>query len=299
MSSVDALLTHLHAVDEAVDFVADPPDGTPHPVLDAILRGAAVQTLAALEDFFRERGVEWSLALTSARLDPTRLPGGFMPFQDRLLKIFPKSYNETDAVQRGQFALRVSKTLTSFSTSAVEAHDLFFGWNGSNLQSSDIADLIQLSGVPSGWDELTKLWLRVENRQPGQSASSLFRQITDLRHPAAHQPQPVLPLANMQTLTRNARLTALLVDSTVSVSFLSFMRGQGAVKNLGNSVQIRRIEQDGAKWAEFSPKVKRAKKRYASLADAIVEAAPRAKSAGELLIAYDKTGVVVDWRTPV
>jgi len=296
VSAVDQLLTRLGHVDEIVDFASHPIVGTPQSVVDGLLRSSAIQALAALEAFVRSRAVEWSASLTAARVSPSNLPGGVEVFQSRLIRTFPKRYTDTEVGMRGQLASEFSTTLASFSTGSVDAHALFFEWIGSNMQSADVETILNLVGIDRPWGDMTALWKKIDPATPAASAKTLFTSVTDLRHPAAHQASPALPLANIQTLSRNTLLTALLIDAIVSTSIDDLAAGRPLRKAIGNQIPIRKLEKDGKKWSETVAKSKRAIRRHDTLALAIKDSAPRAKKGGELLIAFDGP-TICDWRT--
>ena len=101
------------------------------------------------------------------------------------------------------------------------------------------------------WGELTGFWHVVEPGTPvNASAKSLMEAITSMRHDAADQSLPNLPVANLSTLTRSARLVALCVD-VMSDGLRRLRRESVAVR--GSALRVRRIENFGSYWAEFGP----------------------------------------------
>lgn len=299
MSAADNLLNALRAMDEVVDYITSPPAGTPVNVTDALVRSVCVQGLASFEAFVRERSDEWVAYLSSGRIPPSRLPGGSRQYEDRVVQLLPRALQYADTGDRARIIEDVGRTLLSLSTSNLVAHGLAFSWPGSNIRSDDVAALLYLAGVDTGraWSEMTALWSAVDARFPGNtSAKSLFESFCSLRHNAAHEVTPNLPLANVAAMTRSVKLTSLCLDALVSTGLRAVRLGQAASVR-GSGVAVRRIKHDGSEWPEYPPSKTRAIRRHASLSGAILAASSRSAPGAELVVAFEGTEIV-DWRFP-
>ncbi len=170
MAAVDELLQHLRSMDRAVDAISS--NNVSDPDLQSHLaRGVAVHGLVCVEMFLRARIVEWTAALTAARLPPTHLPGGTKQFEDRIVEVLPRTLKGTDVGHRSQLLDDVGKALTSLSSGSFTAHPLGLRWPGSNIQGSDIEVVLSFFGIERSrvWSELTGLWRQLDAGFPGNT----------------------------------------------------------------------------------------------------------------------------------
>lgn len=298
MSAVDALLGRLSGIDEAVDSLAvGSQEQPPSAVSQTLVRGVAVEGLVTLEQFIRDRSEEWVTALSAARILPGALPGGPGLLQERIVDNLPRRYRDEPVGSRAQLVQSLATSLGSFSTGSLVAHTIPFGWAGSNIQTGDIEAILTLVGVKNPWGEVTALWARVDPRFPGNvSARSLLDAVARMRHDAAHLASPPLPLANIQTITRNVLLLAVCLDGLVSRSIRNIAAGNTLGKIVGSAVPIRRLLRDGTVWREYKPEAtSRALRRHQSLGSALSEASTRARADAELVLALSGNDIV-NWR---
>lgn len=299
MAAADKLLARLAAIDQVVDYAATAPSGVPAGVLEHAVRGASVQGLSAFEQFVRDRALEWSGYLTSARVPASRLPGGTIPFSNRVVQTLPRRFRESEDTARPALVQELSATLASFSGSVLVGHDLFFAWAGSNIQTSDVADMVSLVGLDRGWSELTALWSKIDPRFPGNaSAESQMKNFAELRHTAAHRVDAVLDPLAVNAITRNVKITAILFDVAVSHCLKSACEGVSVSSGLSSRVVVRRVVRDGAKWPEYSPGISRALRRHSSYAGALAASSARATNNGEILLVFDGYDIL-DWRASI
>jgi hypothetical protein len=296
VAAADRLLQRLGKIDEIVDFATTPPPGVPAAVLDHAFRGAAIQGLSDFEQFVRERASEWAAYLTQARIPASQLSGGTVPYSNRIVQTLPRRFRDLDNAARPVLVNELAQTLMSFSTGSLVGHDLFFSWPGSNIQTSDVETMVILVGLAKGWSELTAIWKVVDPRFPGNvSAESLVRNFAELRHTAAHDPDAAMDLLSVSTVTRNVKMSALLLDIAISHSLTRAARGNTITPGLASQLRVRKLQRDGSKWPEFLPGGKRAYRRHSVLSVAVSEAAVRAKANDEVLLVLDGNDLV-DWR---
>ncbi|WP_286308460.1 hypothetical protein [Agromyces mangrovi Wang et al. 2018] len=280
-----------------LDFIASPPASVPTPVVDNAARSVAIQGLSAFEQFLRERGVEWSEALTQARIPASRLAGGIVPYSDRIVQTLPRRFRDLDDSSRTSLVEDLAKTLTSFSYGNLVGHELFFAWSGSNIQTADVQGMLDLVGYSKSWSEVTSAWKELDPRFPGNSsAESIVHRLARLRHTAAHQVDAVLDPIAVSTTTRNVKLAAMLVDIAISHALHLMCLGEVVKPGLGAQLRVRRILRDGTRWPEYGPSAKRAHRRHSSMDEAVREASARAKAHSEILLALNGNEIV-DWRS--
>lgn len=298
MAAVDRLLERLRVLDEVVDF-ASASAHTPQSIKEHALRAVAIQGLSAFESFVRDRGAEWASHLTRARIPATHLTGGTVAYSDRVVQTLPRRFRDLEDVDRGRLVEDLARTFASFSTGSLVGHDLFFSWSGSNVQSSDLADMIKLVGLTRGWQELTAAWSILDPRFPGNaSAESTMKSFAQLRHSLAHDVDAVIDPLSVSAVTRNVRVTALLFDICVSEAIHHICLGQPLPTNLGSGLKRRTVQRDGNYWPEYPPGAGRAFRRHGSLATALSESAVRARTRGEVVVALD-ANEIIDWRASV
>lgn len=299
MAAADRLISRLNELDSVVDFTSTTTQ-LPQNVRDHALRGVAIQGLSTFELFVRERGLEWAAHLTNARIPATRLAGGTVSYSDRIVKTLPRRFQDLEDKDRHQLVDDLSQTLASFSTGSLVGHDLFFAWTGSNIQTSDIDEMVKLLGAERGWGDLTAIWKIVDPRFPGNtSAESTMRSFASLRHTMAHNADAPVDPISISAVTRSVRLIALLVDVCVSEAIACVCRGEPIPSKVGSTITVRAIRRDGKNWPETAPGVQRARRRHANLETALTEALLQArKHRGEIAVAYDGYEIV-DWRAAV
>lgn len=303
MSSIDKLLVRLGEIDEAVDFATGPT--VPAPVVDQIARGVSVQGFCAFEQFLRDRAVEWSAAVTSARIPSNHSDMKTEMWRDRVVITLPRRFINIDTNDRAALFRELADSLSSFSSGQLVAHDLFFDWPGSNVQRADIETIIQLFGITKPWSDLTGLWRRIDRRHGEKSAQTMFIAISEMRHAAAHDANASLSLVNAKTIPRQVLLLSLLIDTLVSIWIKRMRTSQPKVDSLANIIPIRKIIKDGVKWKEYKPSTgptrspgsTRAVKVHGTLEEALLAGAARTSEWGELVVAYDGHEIV-DWRSP-
>lgn len=298
MAAVDRLLEGLRAIDEVVDYVATNPSTLPRSVADEATRGLVVHGLSSFETFVRDRAKEWSGYLTAARIPASRLPGGIIPFSDRIVQTLPRKFRDSGDPARTALVDDLAKTLASFSSSTLVGHELFFAWSGSNVQTSDIEAMVVLVGL-RGWSELTAVWSHLDPRaSSSQSAQSLMVAFAELRHRAAHDASAVLDPVAVGAITRNIRTTAMILDVAVSFALSEIAAGRTPTKGFASGLLVRTIRLDSGKWAEYSPGSVGAVKRHDSLEDAIAVARGRGSASKEIVLAFDGNDLL-DWRSHV
>ena len=298
MAAVDDLLLRLARIDTVVDEAAKSSGVTSPELIDHALRGVAVQGLSSFEQFLRDRGSEWAAHLTQARISAATLSGGTLAFSDRIIQTLPRRFRDLDDGQRSTLVEELALTMTSFSSGNLVGHDLFFAWSGSNIQPSDVEGIVKLVGL-KGWGDLTAAWKVLDPRFPGNSsAEKIMKDFSSQRHTYAHQVDASINPMAVSTITRNVRLTAMLLDMVVSAALQHIARGSAVPNGVGSSLTMRQITRDGSVWSEFPPSKTRALKRHASLQDALIAATPRARANDEVIVVFDQSEIV-DWRAAI
>jgi len=299
MASIDNLLERLQAIERAVDALSEPAFKEVE-IQDHLIRGVAVNGLVSVEVFLRDRMEEWVTSLMAARVPPSHLPGGTKQYEDRIVEVLPRALRDCDATQRSNLLQAVGQSLTSLSTGTLVPHVLAFRWSGSNLKAEDIESILALTGVDRNraWNELTSRWSQIDRNFPGNtSLKAVFKELSDLRHDAAHQGTPNISLPNLTTVSRNARLVCICVDILLWQGLKRILAGPSAPA-LSGQLRVRKIIRDGNLWREYGPERNRAVRIHRSLAEAIRQAIIRATPQSELVVALSEDEELVDWRTP-
>ncbi|MFD4008897.1 hypothetical protein ACFWQK_14405 [Brachybacterium paraconglomeratum] len=196
-------------------------------------------------------------------------------------------------------ASEIGRTFDSLNRGVFIAHEVMFSWPGSNVQISDIEDMVAQLGVQSGLGAVNTLWDVVD---PARTKDSTVNKIVESfalpRHRVAHDVNAIPDAIEVGGVTRNVRIASLLVDACISLAIVRMREGKSTggalLKSIGGGVKVRRVDRDGAYWSERGPGKKRAYKRYATLQEAMAQAVDRARQNTELLVAYDAESIV-DW----
>lgn len=303
MSAIDNLLRRLESLDQAVTALASG-SISDSAISEHLARGIAVHGLVCIETFLKERMQEWSAAMTMARVPAQTLPGGTIQYENRIIEVLPRRLRDaeySESVQRSALLEEIGRSLTSLYSGTLVPHHFAFMWAGSNVQGSDVEAIVSLVTANKGdsvWRYLTGIWSSVDKYFPGNtSLRTVFDQVCQLRHAAAHQSAPSLPLLNLRSTTRNVKLVCLCVDVAVSAGLQTLTATSNATAQGGpGRVPIRRVVRMGSKWREFGPGRKNATRRHASLETAMREAISRARAAGELVLILDEQEDILDWR---
>ena len=264
------------------------------------MRGIAVNGLVSVEVFLRDRMEEWVSSLMAARVPPSHLPGGTKQYEDRIVEVLPRALRDCDATQRSNLLQAVGQSLTSLSSGTLMPHVLAFRWSGSNVQAEDIESIVALTGIDRNrvWSELTSRWAQIDRHFPGNtSLKAVFKELSQLRHDAAHIGRPNISLPNLTTVSRNGRLICICIDILLWQGLRNIIAGPTGT-SLPGSIKIRRVARDGAQWREYGPSRSRATRIHNSLADAMRESVARAAPQAELVLALSEDDEIVDWRTP-
>lgn len=301
MSAVDDFLQQYGLLTAAVDDVAR---GANAAHMDQLtLRGIAVQSLALFEKFVLERSGEWAALITSARIPASKLPDGATSiglWQSRLVEGLPRRFKRvTSTTERGKLFHDLGTSLQSFGGNSMVAHDLFFDWAGSNISASDVESALSLLGVKSAWTELTRFWKRLDpGLQQHVSAKSLFEDVRDTRHEAAHNPDYNPNYVLVSSTVRNLRLLTVLFDCVGSTSVGLMLGRKSPNGSLSQSIEVRALRKDSSYWREIpnlsSPG--RAFRRHRKLDLGIQECRSRLEDRVGALIVFDGNDIV-EWCT--
>lgn len=299
MAAVDVLLQRLRALDRAVDALSES-NFKEIEIQDHLIRGISVNGLICLEGFFADRMAEWVAGIGTARVPPTRLPGGTKKYEDRVVEVLPRNLRNCDVSQRSQLLEDVGRSLTSLSSGVLVPHVLAFSWPGSNIQANDIESIVSMIGIDrnKAWGELTSAWSRVDNQFPGNtSLKGVFEELAELRHAGAHSGSLNIPLPNIITISRNVKLVCLCVDVVVSRG-LNAIYGGGSKLTAMPPFGVRKIVKDRNRWPEYPPGRNRAIRRHLTRDAAMQGAISRARGRDELVLILDDTDVLLDWSVP-
>lgn len=302
MSAVDTLLANIKSFDAALDAASSGKLCTDTERM--VLRGVAVQSLSVFEDFLLSRAKEWSASITMKRLPPSSLPGGAdaaNEWRARIVDRLPRRFRNADSdSQRALLFAEIADSLKSFNQQTVVAHDIFFDWPGSNVQESDIEKAMALLGVKDAWSELTQLRQRLDPTLPRHlSAKSLFTDVKDNRHLAAHDPNYHLSYISVAAGVRNLKQIAMLVDclGSVATGRILLMQTQSN-QPVFQAVKARALRRDGSLWREYTTLSQsvRAFRRHSDFITGMAESGTRLTHPYDVLIAFDGSDIV-EWKT--
>lgn len=267
-----------------------------------LARGLAVKGFCALEAFLLRRVDEWSAELRTARIRPTALPDAGMRFGNRALDLLPRALRAVEESQKSVLLNDVATSLTSLNRATWEPHAVAFRWPGSNLQTSDVGTMLGVLGFDEGnvWGELTKLWQLVARVAPGAgSLKSVLEAVAGLRHSAAHQVAPNLPMPTLSAIPGQLAVVALCIDvlGTWGVRNAAAQPTAGGFKKPESVgvLKLRELRESGTKWSEFGPGATSAYRRHTDLPTAMDQARSRLSARSEIVVARNSAGEIADW----
>lgn len=301
MAAIDKLEQRLIAVEEVADALRFESRSS---LAGALSRAIAIESFVAAESFLVERAIEYASALTAMRISPTQMSSGAAALGRRLVAVLAKRLAGSDAATAQQLLKDVADSVASLSTSSLVVHPLQMGWTGSNLQSTDIPILLSLAGYKEekAWSLLTHMWARIDGlQQSSVSLRSVFEDVANLRHEAAHNADPVLPLPNLLALPGNIARFACAFDLLMALGFhatRSTLPGRLSKPLQVSALKFRRVEERKQGWFELSPTGGRAIKRSDGRGEAVALAQARALKNSECLLVLAASGRPCDWAYP-
>lgn len=300
MSAIDEVLSQARDLEIAIDHLTTA--GYPSAVEGHLARGIAVQGFATVENFLRSRAIEWQSLLSGARLQPQVLPDAGMRYGNRLVEVLPRILRNGAAGLPASLLNDVAVSLTSLSSASWTAHHVGFGWTGSNAQESDVDTVLSLLGYDEGkvWGHLTQIWQKVDPHAPGNSnLRTMFGAIAGVRHHAAHDASPNLPIPTLATLPGQIRTVCLCIDAAACWGIRHLRTLTTATASVRvppiTQIPIRRIQEQNGRWSEFGPRATQAFRRHPDLATAMTQARARASGGQELIVARTRGAEVADW----
>lgn len=241
MTAVETLLGRISSLEELLTMIGGPiyqktrgiegftqtnlPD---HPAFrDAVLRGAAIVELQAIEQFMYQRSKEWESRIAQAGIH-TRTEA-IKSLHQRMIFLltksehrFPNPYDDSTIAESVVSALDPARP--------VKISALAFHWNGSNLSIEDIKNIVSiLFGKNAGGADiiqkvtaalLTDMGNLNQNQWGSIKSPDLGRMLNDLseqRHSAAHNDIPKADLHSIQIELQQVTLVCLALDITLSL----------------------------------------------------------------------------------
>ncbi len=262
--------------------------------------GLAVVSFSVVERFLRDRSAEATLWIRHRGLGATN-------YSDALRRAAT-----VEALQGVRFQAELRRRngedptpyiqgqakLIHESSSTVAFADPTFFYDKPNINGDDVATVLKVFGVGSGWSQIEKLARRVG--VPLLSASEAFKNAASRRHAAAHQGGPPLPSSDLLNFVAEAVGICLAFDALVSRACKLFSSRDPGYLDKGldeSSIQVRLVEQTSDGWFREIGGGPRAVARRKDLAELLRHTVPRAVANGEFVVVHAPNGIPVDWRS--
>lgn len=258
MSARTELLAEVESLREAVDLPVLIDSTVDVRVRTKLIAGIAITAFITIEQFFRGRTTELAAFVST----------GSTHFQDlapvaRKALLARTARNFLATMQRNQSmesdwiaaATSIGRSMTTVATSPLTIAPQSLEWPGSNLQESDIEEVLQILGCrDKAWESLTAVVKRGLREDSAIVLKGLFRLLAKSRHSAAHSAQFATTVTELRTLPRATLLLAFGTDCLASHLALELQRGRLAKMPQASQrvVRFRFVERRGNYWRHIA-----------------------------------------------
>lgn len=300
MAARSTLLAEVDSLRKAVDLPILIDTTVDARVRNKLIAGIAITAFISFEQFFRERAGEIAAYIST----------GSTHYQDlspaaRKTLLLRTGRTFVATLQRGQStetdwiaaATAVGNSMTSIGSSPLNIAAPTLAWAGSNLQESDIEEVLQILGcVDKPWEALTAVLKRGLRSNTAVPAKDLFKLVAGTRHSAAHSAQPATTVTELRTLPRTVLLLSLATDVLLSHLALEVQRGRLAAlpASTHRVARFRYVENRSGHWRHIAENRKKGK-RFPTRDDAWSAATQAAGTDEETVVELDAAGDPTTW----
>ena len=288
------------------DLIAHAPTDVEHNNRARLLRnGLAVVAFALLEDFIRSRLSEILRRVGSSHLPFDQLPEAL---RDAAVMGALKAVNFHSEMRRRQgedqfsFIQTETRLISSTSTVGYELSGMSLGRATSNLNDTDIKEILRAFKIKDAWSHIDALAARVGVASP--SLRDSFKQAALRRHHAAHRADADTESSQLDSFYPQSMGIALAVDTLVSKSLRrildhnsDFLDDNGEVRN--TDITIRFIETSPDNWwREVRETGRRAVTRSRDVDALLATCLARPNAHNDLIVVRDASQQPLRWFIP-
>lgn len=189
--------------------------------------------------------------------------------------------------------------ISSTKGSDYELSEYSIGWDKSNLNSSDISDILNILNVDAGWNSIQILssMINCSILNPNQ----VFKNYAMNRHKSAHNTDADSLITDLESFINQSKIIAFCFDCLLNKS-LSYIRLNNSnffnstLKSKPQDIKIRYIVEITGKWKEYANNnLTRAYRTNIDYNIILNEAKLRAQSNNEVLLIKYENNSIRDW----
>lgn len=267
-----------------------------------VRNGLAVAGFSHLEAFLRGRSSEVLASISSSGIAFSQLPVkvqhastvGLIKTLQARVKIY------SDDASRVAFVQQQGNYIASTASTPFVLSDLAFGYEGSNLSSGVVKDLLSAFRVKDGWGQISALAAKV-----GLGALSLataFENAARRRHASAHVAMAPTPYGDLISFLGEARAIAFGFDLMLSTALIKIRQRDPTYLPKGEiseaDVKLVLVEKTRRGFRLRDSGSRRARKSGESVAVLEPFAVARANAIGGGFAVLDASGQLTDWGIP-
>lgn len=300
MAARDVFLAEVESLRQAVDLSVLHDSTVPAGARDRLIAGIAITAFVTLEWFVGERAKELSAFVSGGA---SRLNDLDAAARRVLLERTGRGFSsevarsEVPEVDRIATAQEVGAALVNIGSGALRVAPVALAWTGSNLQTTDVEEGLQILGCPGKpWEALTELGARSARQKPASSLKVSFETLATTRHRAAHSTGHATSVTVLRSLPRLVLDVGLAWDCLASHLAFEVRSGRLAVipNPVHRLVKYRYVERIGSASRHIAEGKKRGVR--APDTDASWDAAVRlAGTAVETVVQLNRDGEPVRW----
>jgi hypothetical protein len=189
--------------------------------------------------------------------------------------------------------------ISSTKNAAFELSSYSIGWEKSNINDSDIKEILTIFNVDGGWNSIQSLSTIFNSSII--TPNILFKNFATNRHKAAHNTNTDSIMGDLINFENQSKIIAVCFDSLISKS-LSYITSNNAaflnltLKTKATDIKYRTLRFSNGKWKEYiqnnNTKAFRINVDYATILN---DSRARASSNKEVLIVKNEDNSIKDW----
>lgn len=263
--------------------------------------GLAIISFNILEDFIKRRVGEAFKYIGTCGIAFNDLPDTIIEASvfNALKGIIQRAENlKRTTGDHISFIQEQTRFLSSTLDANYELSEYSFGWDKSNLSSSDLTSIFKIFGIEGGWNSVQNISSMINISLV--SPSEIFSNAALRRHRAAHNPNSDAPLNDLTDFVLQAKIISLAIDVLISKSLKHILNNerdflQGNMKTTPSQIKLRFLKFVDGIWKEYLGNNTRAYRTNTNFDIIFNESKSRALNNNEILVVKPNEHNIGDW----
>lgn len=264
--------------------------------------GLAVVSFASLEDFIKKRSSEAMAEVSNCTVPFQELPEKLQRATTyEVLSALNYQLSLLDKDDKSSYIQEHALKISSTATQHYEFSTHTFAHSQANISNIVIGDILKCFNVDDPWRQMSQMAsdLGLTANLP---LSEVFKSASLRRHKAAHVAGADTPPTDLKQFVKEAFAIAITFDALLSKSIQKLLENdddflRNGVRLNVNDVQIRTIKFVDSRWKEYKGNSARAFRVSNDFDILSREARRRALNSKELIVEFDKCGLVSWWES--